>query len=251
MREARAFTYGIALGAGVMFLMDPRQGGARRARIRDKSVRAVHELETAAAIGARDITHRAEGLVHRLRSYNKDVDVPDDVLVERVRAVLGHVCSHPHAIQVVAKGDRCIELKGPVLSAELDDVLSAVSRVPGVETIDNDLEPHETSENVPALQGGIVRRRKMRVSPGTKLIGGSIAAMFALASLFRGHPVGFLIGGITALAFARSVNARGSWQPLRMLDRRRRRPRALSQPREKQEQQQQTQDLSETPVATI
>ncbi len=64
MSEAKAFGYGIAIGAGAMFLLDPRGGRARRALIRDKSVRVAHEVEEAAEIGARDLEHRFEGLKH-------------------------------------------------------------------------------------------------------------------------------------------------------------------------------------------
>ncbi len=64
MSEAKAFGYGIAIGAGAMFLFDPRGGRARRALVRDKSVRVAHEVERAAEVGARDLEHRFEGLKH-------------------------------------------------------------------------------------------------------------------------------------------------------------------------------------------
>jgi hypothetical protein len=224
MREARAFTYGIALGAAVMYLMDPRQGGARRALVRDKSVRAVHELENAAAIGARDLSHRAQGMVSRLRGNGAGA-ISEDILVARVRAALGHASSHPHGIHVVPKGDGCIELVGAVLASEVDDVIAAVSRVKGVESVDNDLEVHD-KRDVPSLQGeGRRRSRALRVVPATKVAFGSLAAVLALASLVRGHAFGFLLGGAAALGFARSVNAHGSWTPLRALERRRLRRR--------------------------
>jgi hypothetical protein len=64
MSEAKAFGYGIAIGAGAMFLFDPRGGRARRALVRDKSIRVAHEVEHAAEMGARDLEHRVEGLKH-------------------------------------------------------------------------------------------------------------------------------------------------------------------------------------------
>jgi hypothetical protein len=239
MVEARAFTWGVALGAAVMYFMDPRQGGARRARIRDKSKRAVHELEAAAVIGARDMSHRAQGFAARLQGRGAGggggaVDVSDEVLVERVRSALGRACSHPHAIRVVAKGDGCVELVGPILASEVDDVLSTVSRIAGVSSIDDDLDVHDAAGDVPALQGeGHRRSRAIRFAPSTKLGFGSLAAVLAFASLLRGHPFGFLLGGVTTLAVARSMTARGAWQPLRALGRRRRARRdAIAEPAE-------------------
>jgi hypothetical protein len=214
IRETQLLTYGIALGAGVMFLLDPRQGGARRALIRDKSLRALHEVEGAAAVGSRDMAHRVEGMVARVRGVGRRDEVDDDVLVARVRAKLGHLCSHPHAIQVSAKGNGCIELKGPILAKEVDEVLSAIAHVPGVRVIDDDLERHRHADDVPALQGEPVRRPVLARlwTPAVRLVLGAGAAGLALASLVRGNVVGLLAGGGSMLAIARS-STRGNPHP--------------------------------------
>lgn len=208
MREETSFFYGFAVGAAVMFLLDPRQGGARRAFIRDKSVRARHELEHAADIGIRDLSHRAVGLIARTRSGDAGQPVAPDVLVERVRAVLGHHCSHPHAIDVKVLGEGVIELKGPVLRSDVDDVLEAVSRVRGVRVVDNDLEVHETPD-LDVLKGESHKRpRTHRTTPATKLVLGLVAASTAIASVAKGDPLGLLLGGGGVFALARSVNSR-------------------------------------------
>jgi hypothetical protein len=205
--EARLLTYGIAVGAGLMFVLDPRQGGARRALIRDKSLRALHDVEGAAAVGSRDMAHRLEGAAARVRGLGgKRRDVPDDVLVARVRAKLGHVCSHPHAIAVNSKGHGCIELKGPVLAREAASVLSAISRVPGVRMLDDDLERHPHAADVPGLQGEPVRRPALARmwTPAVRLVLGLGAASVAAASLVKGNPLALVLGGGSVLALARS-----------------------------------------------
>jgi hypothetical protein len=208
MREETSFFYGFAAGAAVMFLLDPRQGGARRAFIRDKSVHVKHELEHAADIGVRDLSHRAVGLVARTRSGRRPIDVSPDVLVERVRSTLGHHCSHPHAIDVKVIGEGAVELKGPILRSDVDDVLEAVSRVRGVRVIDNDLEIHETPD-IDALKGAShARPRAHRTTPATKLVLGLVAASTAVASVAKGDPLGLLLGGGGMFALARSVNTR-------------------------------------------
>jgi hypothetical protein len=77
--------------------------------------------------------------------------VDDARLVERVRAALGHVCSHPRAIGVEAV-DGGITLRGDVLASEAEGVLAAVGSVRGVHEIVDSLEKHATAD-APSLQG--------------------------------------------------------------------------------------------------
>lgn len=206
--EARLLTYGIALGAGLMYLLDPRQGGARRALIRDKSLSAIRDVEDAASVGTRDMAHRLEGARARVLGFagRREQEVDDDVLVARVRAKLGHVCSHPHAIQVKSKGDGCIELKGPILANEARHTLFTISRVRGVRMLDDDLERYAHPGDVPALQGEPVKRPLFATlwTPATRLVLGLGATTLALASFIRGNPLGLVAGGGSVLALARS-----------------------------------------------
>lgn len=209
MSDARGFGYGLLAGVGLMFLFDPRQGGARRAIVRDKSRRAVREVEEALDIGTRDLAHRIEGAIVSVLSP-PHVDVPDDVLVARVRARLGHVCSHAHAIQVIAKGDGCIELKGPVIASERDRIVRAVSHVRGVRAIDDDLEVHATPGSHPSLQGAAHGTRGAMAlwTPATRLALGLTSAGIALSSILRGSAGGVMLGGAAVLAIARSMTSR-------------------------------------------
>jgi hypothetical protein len=210
MDEGRALTYGMAIGAGLMFLLDPRRGSARRTLVRQKAIRAAHEIERAAAIGARDLEHRAQGLAARAKRFGTRDEATDDVLVARVRAALGRSSSHPHAIEVIAKGDGCVELKGPVLADELDEVLSHVSSVRGVRAVDDDLEVHEQPD-VPGLQGPPrVHRRAPRLSPAARFMLGAGAAGLGIAALIEGHPLGFIASGAVALLLGRSIVHRGA-----------------------------------------
>jgi len=73
-------------------------------------------------------------------------------LLERVRAKLGRVCSHPHAIDADVT-DGAVTLRGPILGDEVDGVLTTIRSVPGVLSVTNALETHASAEGVPALQG--------------------------------------------------------------------------------------------------
>ena len=58
------------------------------------------------------------------------------------------------------------------------NAIEAVESVPGVESVENRLEPHESSENIPALQGGPAmpgtapRWMPRNWTPGLQLLGG-------------------------------------------------------------------------------
>jgi hypothetical protein len=217
MTNARDLTYGIAIGAGLMFLFDPRRGAARRAVIRQKATRAAHEVETAAGIGARDLEHRAEGMAARLTSFiqGHESDVLDDVLVARVRAELGRVCSHPRAIEVLAKGDGHIELKGPILRADVDRVLGTIKHVPGVKTIDDDLEVHPQPDNHPALQGPAMRSKpRLLASPAARFIVGIGGAGACVTSLIKGNTLGLIVGGAILVGSAHSIVSHRGRRPL-------------------------------------
>ena len=150
--DNRQLLLGAALGAGLTYMLDPQNGARRRALTRDKLVRASNVTRDALDTTARDLANRSRGIAAATRSRFSSDDVDDVVLVERVRAKLGRVCSHPHAIDVrVNAGD--VTLAGPILAQEAWAVVGAVERVRGVHTVTNELDLHETSANVPALQG--------------------------------------------------------------------------------------------------
>lgn len=143
---------GIVAGVAAMYFLDTQSGRRRRALARDKLVRAQHLATDTLHDVEHDVENRSRGLLARAGRLLRGGPVEDEVLVERVRAKLGHVCSHPRAIQVTAKGNGCIELKGPVLARERFEILAAISSLPGVRLLDDDLEVHGSAD-VPALAG--------------------------------------------------------------------------------------------------
>jgi hypothetical protein len=143
---------GASLGAAVAFMLDPAGGGRRRALMRDKAVRATRRTRDGLDATARDIAHRAQGVAAATRGRLSREEVSDGRLIERVRAKLGRACSHPRAIEVDAR-DGEITLRGPILAAEVDDLLAVTAAIRGVRTVINELEPHEEAERIPSLQG--------------------------------------------------------------------------------------------------
>ena len=150
------FLTGACLGAAGMYLLDPGRGARRRGVIRDQVIHAVHTTADGLDAAGRDLAHRAQGTWAAAQSRFRSTDVPDHILIERVRAKLGRWVSHPRAIEVDAADGRVL-LRGKILKREVDALLSAVRAIPGVHEIDDLLERHETAGNIPSLRGGASR----------------------------------------------------------------------------------------------
>ena len=143
-----------AFGAAAMYVLDPDKGGRRRALVRDKAQSVVTDTRDAIGVAARDATHRIEGLRARGRRFLTSAPVPDDLqLIERVRARLGRLVSHPHAIQVGANNGR-VTLSGPVLKYEAQRLLDAIRTVWGVLEVEDRLVVHDNAESISSLQNG-------------------------------------------------------------------------------------------------
>jgi hypothetical protein len=144
---------GFGIGAGLMYFLDPASGARRRALIRDRAVRTANQTGDALETISRDLASQTTGTLARVRSTFDRQPVDDRILVERVRARLGRLVSHPHALEVSVL-DGVVVVRGPILQAEMPRLLSGIERVRGVREVINELEPHEEAGNIPALQGG-------------------------------------------------------------------------------------------------
>lgn len=150
--NTRSLLIGAAAGSALTFMLDPNGGGRRRALVRDQAIRATRKTRDGLDATARDIANRAGGIAAATQGRWSGDQVSDDTLIARVRAKLGRVCSHAHAIQVDAQ-DGHVTLRGPVLASELPAVISAAEAVRGVVGVHSELESHDTGDGIPALQG--------------------------------------------------------------------------------------------------
>ncbi len=150
--DTRALLSGMAVGVAIALTLDPGRGGRRRALLRDRLARSVRVASRAAGTVIGDLTNRAQGLVAARCAQWQSDEVDDVRLVARVRAKLGRACTHPRAIEVEAR-DGEVALRGPIFANEVSDVLTAAASVRGVHAVVNALEPHDTADGVPSLQG--------------------------------------------------------------------------------------------------
>ena len=145
------FLTGFLAGGVTVALLDPRRGAARRAMLRDKGFSAVKDAAETASRRTRDLRQRLQGIVYEAKARMSEQQVPDDILIERVRAQLGRPVSHPRAIEVRAESGKVV-LSGPILADEAEDLIQRISRIPGVRSIESQLEVHAEPGDIPSLQ---------------------------------------------------------------------------------------------------
>jgi uncharacterized membrane protein len=213
MNKTQILCTGLGLGAGLMYFLDPDRGRRRRALARDTATHLMNATDDAIGTTSRDLSNRMRGLVAEATSLFTCETVSDGILVERVRAKLGRVVSHPHAIAVTAEHGR-VTLSGPIFVHEVDPLLKCVYAVRGVAGVENKLEAHTEAGNIPDLQGGKPRSgersdvMQTNWSPTTRLLAGAAGGALALygarhrgmtGSTFGIVGLGLLARGLTNL----------------------------------------------------
>jgi len=202
---AAGITLALASAAATYYL-DPRSGRRRRALMRDRTTRAMHQTRDLLDTAVTDARNRAVGLynVTSTRLHREPSD--NQVLAERVRSKLGRVSSHPRAIRVGCE-DGVVTLRGDVLEQDLPGVLRGVRHVHGVKEVVNDLQLHERAGRMPFLQGRS-RRGAPRLeflqsnwSPAPRVLAGAagvalVASGLTLRSLTG---AGLAVGGAALL----------------------------------------------------
>lgn len=192
---------GVGLGAALMYALDPDRGKRRRARVRDKLVSATDKTADAVSATARDLRNRARGLYASTMSRSEPAS--DEVLVARVRSKLGRVVSHPSAIEVSANQGQ-INLRGPILAPELNELLTTITQIPGVMKVDNQLEIHKQAGDLSALQGGVNRPgnrfelMQENWSPTARLLTGAAGGALAVYGFSRRDPLSVMLGTVGA-----------------------------------------------------
>jgi hypothetical protein len=224
--STRAFSLvgGAGLGAGLMYFLDPDRGRRRRALMRDKGVRWSRKTRDFAGSTSRDVRNRAKGMGAAVKSWvQPDLSVPDHVLAERIRSKIGMFSRHPSAIDVHVT-DGVVTISGPVLDDEIDSICHAITRISGVKQFFNRLEPHQSPDEVPALQGTMDRKPGPRFalmqshwSPTARMaaaVMGTAALLYGLnrrtmaATTLAASGLGLLVRSATNQEFSRLFDFR-------------------------------------------
>jgi hypothetical protein len=212
MRERTMLLTSAGLGVATAYLLDPASGNRRRRRIGDALVHAAHETTGAISTVGRDFRNRTRGIVASARRTIRRERPSDIVLRERVRAALGRVASHPHAVQVEARNGHVI-LSGQIQAAEEHRLVYAVQAVAGVNDVETRFDTHTHSAGVLSLPGGPSRSRtetrldmqQRNWAPATRAIVGASGAALIVVGARRRDWIGLGLAAAGSALFARAV----------------------------------------------
>jgi osmotically-inducible protein OsmY len=140
MKQILNVAAAFAAGAIAMYYLDSTMGRRRRALVRDKVVGVSHDAADFVEAKGKRMVDRAKGVLAtgRLDGVSSSDPQSDAQLRERVRSRMGHLVSHPHAIEVSVE-DGVVRLSGQVLAKELDGLLSQLTDMQGVRKVHNAL----------------------------------------------------------------------------------------------------------------
>jgi len=184
---------GAGLGAGLMYLLDPQGGRGRRAAARDKSVSALKNGGKAAAKTSRHLGNKTKGLVSQAGSTLRRSDLMEagEALLKKVQKKVRHAVSHPSAIEAAVEEGKVI-LRGLVLASEVAALLAAIGSIQGIGEIENQLEIHESTQDLAAYRNSARRW----VGPTTRVLTGGTGSALAYAGLKRKDPLGAALGAL-------------------------------------------------------
>lgn len=131
-----------ALGASLMYVLDPQRGRRRRALVRDQVRHGGHMLEDTGkrVVGvSRDLRNRARGAAAEIRSRFRSNGIDDGTLDARVRSELGRKVPDFDAL-TVSVYDGKVTLRGTLSPEDAERALSVARHVRGVADVENLLQ---------------------------------------------------------------------------------------------------------------
>ncbi len=138
MNRLVRFAATLAAGAAAMYFFDPATGRRRRAQARDRAAAARSDADRYVRGKCQYAAGRLQGVVAETRSRLASHPIDDARLYERIRARLGHLVEHAGAVDVEVR-DGVVKLSGEVSEAEAHSVPRAISRMPGVVSLESAL----------------------------------------------------------------------------------------------------------------
>lgn len=140
-RIGLTFIAGVAVGAALTYLLEPRLRLRRQALLRDKTVSFAHQSITLGSKLARHTRNRLQGLIAITSDLFRPEGMDSDAKLEsRVRSALGRATRHAHSVSVTVDRGR-VSLRGSLAPHEAGLVIRATEHVKGVKQVENLLTP--------------------------------------------------------------------------------------------------------------
>jgi uncharacterized membrane protein len=154
--------------------------------------------------------NRARGVLAEMMAMLSDQQAPDWIIEERVRADLGRLARHTRALEVSAN-QGSVTLRGPILTDEVERVISGVARVRGVTRVENQMDVHQTPGDNPALHGNPPMREQSTElmqenwSPTARLVVGVAGGLLAVYGRARSGLIGTALSLVGLGTLARAI----------------------------------------------
>jgi len=140
---ALALLLGLGAGVALMFFLDPANGRRRRTDVQGKSSHyARAAAHTRDALARRALGHIRGAIAAIRHQVEPEETVEDAILLERVRAAMGHVVPDPHGVDIRVRCGTVI-LKGPATAEKIGELVACARHVRGVRDVDNRLSPSD------------------------------------------------------------------------------------------------------------
>lgn len=144
----------LAIGAAMMYFLDPTRGGQRRTRMAREATRICEQTGTAFRETGSRIASRLRQRAGQAQSVMQRGDETDgEHLLQRVRAQVSQAISRPAEVQLMADAGGVVTIYGRVPASEADKLLSTVSGVTGVRRIINRTEVQDITPIATATLG--------------------------------------------------------------------------------------------------
>lgn len=135
------FLVGVATGAVLMYLLEPRTRLRRQALLRDKTTSIAHRSVILGSRLSRHMVNRLQGLIAITSDLFRPEGIDSDAKIEaRVRSVLGRATRHAHSVAVTVDRGH-VSLRGSVAPHEAGVIIRATEHVKGVKKVENFLTP--------------------------------------------------------------------------------------------------------------
>lgn len=203
--------YGLAGGFVLAYFLDPTSGRRRRADAMNRATGRYNGGRKFLDKASRDLVNKTvgslRGLRKTLRRREEGEHLSKDLIVARVRSVLGHHVSHPKAVHVGYEDGR-VFLRGNILEDEFERVMSALNFVPGLTEIANELEVRaagDIEEGLSSLVDGRESDSAGTMTPATRLILGTLGLILAVDGFRKRSARGSAEGTLGSMLLARSL----------------------------------------------
>ncbi len=208
MKNPAALLGTLGIGVGLMYFLDPNRGKRRRALVKDRAVHLSKVANRELGRKAADARNRAQGVWFEAEKLFESETVTNEQLYGRIRAKLGRISLHPHAIRTAVDGGK-VTVSGLILATEVEAVIAGITSVSGVKEIENKLQVHETAKHISSLQGNNraakIENHKTDWSPTIRAIAATAGGGLALLGLAKRNAVTSILSSVGVGLLTRSV----------------------------------------------